>query len=173
MDSIRRLVVIRHAKAEPFAASDVDRVLAPSGRSDGRALGAWLAGAGIVPDRAYVSYAARTRETWAVVAEGAGWSLEPQLDGGLYGTDEDGVLELVHTTPEDLRTVLVVGHNPTMASLAQLLDDGEGPGSADLAAGTFPTSAAAVFEVAGAWSEVAPMQARLTAFHVARAADDD
>ncbi|WP_278255878.1 histidine phosphatase family protein [Nocardioides convexus] len=79
MDS-RRLVVIRHAKAEPYAATDVERVLAERGRTEGRLLGQWLAGEGIVPEAAYVSYAARTRETWDVVAGGAGWSLQPEYD---------------------------------------------------------------------------------------------
>jgi len=165
----RLLVVVRHAKAEQLAASDVERVLSARGRADGRALGAWLAAQGITPDVAYVSYAARTRETWEVVAEGAGWSLEPQLDGSLYGTDEDGVLELVHATPADASTVVVVGHNPTMAMLVQLLDDGEGAASGARDLVTFPTSAAAVLTVEGSWSDVVALGCRLESFHVGRA----
>ncbi|MBV6726675.1 SixA phosphatase family protein [Nocardioides daeguensis] len=171
MEKQRLLVVVRHAKAEQFAASDVERVLSPRGRDDGRALGRWLADEGITPDVAYVSYAARTRETWDVVAAGAGWGLAPQIDGNLYGTDEEGVLELVRSTPEHASSVVVVGHNPTMAMLVQLLDDGEGEASGSVELGSFPTSAAAVFEVAGAWDDVAPMGGRLRACHVGRAAD--
>ncbi|XBB68890.1 hypothetical protein ABFU82_06135 [Nocardioides sp. WV_118_6] len=171
MDNQRLLVVVRHAKAEPFAASDVERVLTDRGRHDGAALGAWLAAQGVRPGVAYVSYAARTRETWHVMAGAAAWALAPHIDGNLYGTDEDGVLELVHTTPEDVATVVVVGHNPTMGMLAQLLDDGEGAATGAVATEGFPTSAAAVFAVPGAWAEVEPMAARLVAFHVGRAAD--
>jgi phosphohistidine phosphatase len=171
VNSIRRLVVVRHSKAEQFAPSDLERVLSPRGRADGKVLGEWLAGQGVVPGTAYVSYAARTRETWQVVAEGAGWELEPHIDGSLYGTDEFGVLELVHTTPEDVETVVVVGHNPTMEMLAQQLDDGEGTATGSVEMGTFPTSTAAVFEVDGQWSDMAPMRARLQAFHVGRAAE--
>lgn len=168
MEKQRLLVVVRHAKAEQFAPSDVERVLSARGRDDGRALGSWLAGSGIDPDVAYVSYAARTRETWDVVAGGAGWELAPQVDGNLYGTDEQGVLELVHTTPDDATTVVVVGHNPTMAMLVQLLDDGEGPASGEVELGAFPTSAAAVFTVDGTWDDVVPVGCRLVAFHVGR-----
>ena len=167
----RTLVVIRHAKAESFAASDDARVLTPSGHRDAHAAGAWLAARGIIPDSAHVSDAARTRETWRDLAAGAGWTLAPQIEGALYDTDETGVLELVHAVPDDVRTVVVVGHNPTMASLAQLLDDGAGPGSAALTSGSFPTSSVAVFEVAGSWHDIGPMQGRLIAFHVARADD--
>lgn len=168
MEKQRLLVVVRHAKAEQFAPSDVERVLSARGRDDGRALGAWLAAEGIAPDVAYVSYAARTRETWAVVAGGAGWDLAPQIDGNLYGTDEDGVLELVRTTPDDASTVVVVGHNPTMAMLVQLLDDGEGEATGAVELGSFPTGAAAVFELTGPWGDVAPMGCRLQAYHVGR-----
>lgn len=169
MQTSRRLVIIRHAKAEPYAPTDVDRVLADRGRVEGRMLGEWLASEGIAPDAAYVSYAARTRETWDVVAAGAGWTLEPVYDGSLYGTDEDGALDLVRDTPDEASTVVVVGHNPTMGMLVQLLDDGEGAATGSVALGSFPTSTAAVFTVDGAWSDLGPMQARLDAFHVARA----
>lgn len=169
MEKQRRLVVVRHAKAEQLAPSDVERVLSERGRADGHALGRWLAEQGIAPDIAYVSYAARTRETWDVLSAGAGWDLAPTVDGSLYGTDEDGVLELVHTTPAEAATVVVVGHNPTMAMLVQLLDDGEGEASGVVELGTFPTGAAAVFEIAGPWEDVAAMAGRLVAFEVGRA----
>jgi phosphohistidine phosphatase len=169
VDSIRQLVVVRHAKAESFAPNDVDRVLADSGRADARALGLWFKEQGIVADAAYVSYAARTQETWQLVADAAGWDVEPEIDGTLYGTDEDGVLELIRETDDGARTAVVLGHNPTIGLLAQLLDDGDGgaPAATDLAG--FPTCTAAVFEVTCSWAEVAPMCARLRAFHVARA----
>ncbi len=169
MENTRRLVIVRHAKAEQFAPSDIERVLSPRGRADAAALGGWLAGQDITPDMSYVSSAARTRETWAAIAEGADWALEPQIDGALYGTDEDGVLELVQTTDDGINTIIVVGHNPTMAMVAQLLDDGDGTATGAVEMGTFPTGTAAVFEVAGSWSEVVAGTARLEQFHVARA----
>jgi phosphohistidine phosphatase len=169
VETTRRLVIIRHAKAEPYAPTDVDRVLADRGRVEGRMLGAWLGAEGVVPDAAFVSYAARTRETWDVVAAGAGWTLEPVYDGGLYGTDEQGVLDLLHGVPAEAGTVVVVGHNPTMGMLVQLLDDGEGAATGSVALGSFPTSTAALFTFDGAWADLAAMQARLDAFHVARA----
>ena len=165
----RLLVVVRHAKAEQLAASDLERPLSSRGVDDGRALGRWLAAEGVHPDVAYVSAALRTRQTWAALAEGAGWDLEAHVDGALYGTDERGVIELVQATPDDAATVVVVGHNPTMAMLVQLLDDGEGEASGAPELGGFPTGTAAVFEVPGEWSGVDTMGCRLRAFHVGRA----
>ena len=169
MERERLLVVVRHAKAEPFAASDAERPLSERGTGDAHELGIWLAAQGVVADVAYVSYAVRTRQTWSAVAEGAGWTITPHFDGNLYDTDEEGVLELVRTTPESARAVVVIGHNPTVGMLAQLLDDGEGEATGAVATEGFPTSAAAVFVVPGAWAAVEPTSLRLSAFHVGRA----
>lgn len=168
MEKTRRLVIVRHAKAETFAPSDDQRPLTDRGRTDGRSLGEWLGTQGVVPDAAYVSAALRTRETWEVLAAGARWDLEPVYDGGLYDTDEEGALDIVRATPAGSATVVLVGHNPTVGMLVQLLDDGEGEASGAVAAGTFPTSTAAVFEVPDAWADLGPMTSRLTHFHVAR-----
>ena len=169
MDITRRLVVVRHAKAEAYGSSDFERELAPRGRRDAAAAGAWLAEQGVRADAALVSAATRTRQTWEIVAEAAGWSVEPDLDHSLYGADEDGVLDLVRSADDAARTLVVVGHNPTMGLLAQLLDDGDGPPEAvDQLMRGYPTSATAVFEVTGGWADVAMGRARLTLFNVGR-----
>lgn len=161
------LVVARHAKAEQGGAVDHDRELTDRGRADAAEAGGWLAGRGITPDRALVSAAPRAAQTWAALAEGAGWDLPPDLDRGLYGADPDTVLDVVRGLDESCACAVVVGHNPTMEIVAQLLDDGEGDDAAtrDMASG-FPTSAVAVFVVEGSWAELTT--ARLTGFHVGR-----
>lgn len=170
MDSPHRLVIIRHAKAEGYAASDVERALSPRGRKDAKAAGTWLAGFGVTPDVALVSGAARTRETWQLIAEAAGWSTAAEFDEALYGADEDTVLDLIAATDEAVGTLLVIGHNPTVGMLAQLLDDGDGPAEAvDSLVMGYPTSAVTVFDVAVPWARVGPGCATLRAFEVARA----
>jgi phosphohistidine phosphatase len=63
-------------------------------------------------------------------------------------------------------TLVVVGHNPTMAYLAQLLDDGTGDEQAGRRMATgFPTCALAVFAVRGRWADLDLASARLVAFH--------
>jgi phosphohistidine phosphatase len=87
----------------------------------------------------------------------------------LYTAGPETALDLVRETPDDVEALVVVGHNPTMAYLAQLLDDGEGDERAghDMATG-FPTSALAVFAVTGSWAGLDLASARLVAFHVGR-----
>ena len=160
----RRLLVIRHAKAGP-AHSDAERPLTPEGVRSAEATGAWLAGEGLRPDHALVSAARRAAETWEALCRGAGWELEPELSQALYAAEPDTALDLVREAG-DADTLALVGHNPTMGSLAQLLDDGEGepePGT-EMATTGFPAGAVAVFEHDGAWSELAWAGARLVAY---------
>jgi phosphohistidine phosphatase len=160
---------MRHSKAEQAGPTDFERELSSRGRVDGAATGAWLSDQGVAPDCAVVSAAARTQQTWAAVAQGAGWHLEPTFDHGLYAADPDTALDVLRALDEACSTAIVIGHNPTMASLAQLLDDGEGDVEAGNAMVTgFPTSAAAVFRFGGSWADLAPGVATVTGFHVGR-----
>jgi len=160
---------MRHAKAEQGGPSDFERPLAGRGVSDAGAAGAWLASLGVSPDYALVSAALRTRETWEAVASGASWTLSAVLDEGLYAAGPETALDLLRALDPAVESVVMVGHNPTMAYLASLLDDGTGDTDAGNALATgFPTSALAVFAYDGPWSDLDPASARLTAFHVAR-----
>ena len=69
------------------------------------------------------------------------------------------------------RSVMVLGHNQTMAYLAHMIDDGSGDEAAttELTSGGFPTCSLAVFEYDGDWAELDVTSARLVAFHVGRA----
>ncbi|MGZ4456179.1 MAG: SixA phosphatase family protein [Nocardioides sp.] len=166
----RVVVVMRHAKAEESGPTDAERELAERGRADAAAAGRWLAERGVEPEHAWVSAATRTRQTYAAVATAAGWSLDPSVDRGLYAAGPETALDLIRATPDDARTLVVVGHNPTMAYLAAMLDDGEGDEDAagEMAAG-YPTSAVTVLEYAGAWGDLDQASCRVVAFHVGRA----
>ena len=166
----RRLVIVRHAEAEQAAATDAERALAASGHDDARAGGAWLAGRSVRPDHALVSAARRAQETWASLAAGAAWEVEPEVSRSLYTAEPETALDLLREVPAEAAAVVVVGHNPTMASLAHLVDDGTGDEAAatDLAVRGFPPCSIAVFEYDGAWVALDATSARLAAFHVGR-----
>lgn len=168
-DSTRRLVVMRHAKAEQTAQSDMGRGLSERGARDAADAGRWLAEQGVVPEHALVSTAERTRQTWSAVAQAAGWDLEPEFDTALYSAGPEAALDLLRLVPPDVTSLIVVGHNPTMAYLVQMLDNGEGDeqAGAELMAG-YPTSAVTVFSYDGAWAELDMTSAAVLAFHVGR-----
>ncbi len=167
-DGPRRLVVMRHAKAEPTAPSDHERALATRGHRDAQEVGRWLREQGISPDVALVSDALRTQQTWEQIATSASYDLDPTWSAALYAAGPDTAFDLIREVDEAVMTLVVVGHNPTMAYIAELLDDGEGDADATtgLVTGGFPTSALAVFAVAGGWADIGPGAGRLEAFHV-------
>jgi phosphohistidine phosphatase len=165
----KRLVVMRHAKAEPYAETDAERELTPRGHEAAEAAGRHLAALQTVPDHALVSSAVRTRQTWQAVREGSGSAATEEISEQLYAASPAAVLETLRLVPEETETCLFVGHNPTAAHLAAELDDGEAdPEVLRGLLGGFPTCAMAVFEVGGAWSELGEAGARLIHFYPGR-----
>ena len=142
---MRRLLILRHAKAEPFSgADDFARTLTERGRADAQKIGAFLADQNLSPDRAIYSGAARTRETFEIVAAGQPRRFEAEAQNALYEASRFLILGLLRELPAAARTHLVVGHNPGMADIASLLA-GEGGAMERLRmASKFPTGALAV-----------------------------
>ncbi len=151
-DQPRRLLVLRHAKAATPEGelSDRDRPLAPRGRRDAPGVGAWLAGSGWVPDLVLSSDALRARQTTELVLEGlvGAGSAEPSVEyvAGLYEASVHQVLHVVADVADEVATVMVVGHEPTMSAVTAVLTGKQAE---------FPTSAVAQIELSGTWSEVA------------------
>jgi phosphohistidine phosphatase len=166
----RRLIVMRHAKAEPFAETDHARRLTDRGVAAARDVGAHLRDSGIRPDFVLVSSAERTRDTWAAVSELAGaGSAEVRLDDAVFTGSPDVVLEALQAAPADAGTVMFVGHNPTAAYLCHLLDDGEGePAAVSGLLEGFPPGAVAVMEIGVPWSELGPETGRVVGYYVGR-----
>ncbi len=165
----RVLVLMRHAKAQHYAPSDHERELEPRGRRDAADAGAWLALHEIECDYALVSSAARTIETWEALRKAAEWDVDPDVDDSLYAAGPETALDVIRSLPEEASSVLLIGHNPTVAHLAQLLDDGDGDDDSisEMSQG-FPTCALTVFDYDGDWADLEVGSARVTGFHVGR-----
>ncbi|HLS41079.1 MAG TPA: histidine phosphatase family protein [Ornithinicoccus sp.] len=169
----RRLLLVRHAKAEQGGAADHDRELTDRGRADARAAGEWLAAAGLVPELVVCSTAARAAQTWQEMAAHPDLAkVEVWKDRNVYNADAETLLEAVSEVPEDRSTVAVVGHAPGVPDLAvELLDEEDETHDDDaltFIAESFPTMACAVLEVPGPWSDLAPGTGVLRSLHVAR-----
>jgi phosphohistidine phosphatase len=151
-----RLLLIRHAQAAAGQV-DADRPLTAPGARHAAAIGAWLTAAGVVPDRVLVSPALRAVQTWEQAGTALAEGPQPIVDPRIYDNTVEALLEVLRETPDDLGTVVLVGHNPSVGALAGVLDDGEGPGAARqaLEAG-FPTGAVAVFDLGVPFSGIAP-----------------
>ncbi len=167
---LRRLVVLRHAKsAWPEGVPDHERPLAPRGRRDATAAGRALADADCLPDLALCSTARRARQTWELAA--AQWGTPPPVrhDQRLYAADVPELLAVVRTVPAEVRTLLLIGHNPGLEELVLTLAGDSLNDALDDVRTKFPTSAIAVLAWYGAgWRSLGPGTALLTGMKVPR-----
>jgi phosphohistidine phosphatase len=162
----RTLVLLRHAKAEtPTDDPDFDRRLTERGAKDADAAGSWLADRQIQPDLVICSPAARTRETWQSVSIAFPAAPEVRFEKDLYWGGPTEVFDLLRAVPPTVRTVVVVGHNPTMSEVSALLiPDADYDGIAV----ELKTAGLAVHRADGPWSATEPGSMGLVERHVAR-----
>jgi phosphohistidine phosphatase len=107
------------------------------------------------PDAVVCSGAARARATAGVLAAALGTG-PPAVEGALYRADADDLLAWARQLPDDAATVAVVGHNPAVSDLVDLL---AGP---DAAAPGMGTATVAVVHLAvPRWAAVAAGDGRL------------
>jgi phosphohistidine phosphatase len=170
----RTLVLLRHAKSEQVEGkADHDRSLTVRGVRDAAAAGRWLHDHGIVADLVICSTSKRTRQTWDHAAHGGAQTEFVEYRRAVYQGGTAGILEAIREDGGTVRTLVVVGHAPTVPDLASALTDGRGSREAHVAMGDgFPTCALAVLRHDRDWSDLMPGTASLERFHVARADDE-
>ena len=167
----RRLVLLRHAKSDwPPGVPDEDRPLAERGVRDAVAVGELLAGdEALLPDLVLYSSARRTRETWTLASRA--WDTPPPSleEPELYGADADELIGLVGELDQGVQTVVLIGHEPTMSTVATRLAGPESSaGDLERLREKFPTSGLAVLRFETDWSGVSPGAGVLERFEVAR-----
>jgi len=114
-----RLVLFRHAEAVPHAADgDRERSLTPAGIAAATRMGVHLRDAGIVPDLVLVSSSRRTRETFAAAEAGYAATWPARFEPSLYNAPDETVQALIGETPAEIKCLVVIGHNPSLAECA-------------------------------------------------------
>lgn len=142
----RTLILLRHAKSDwSLSADDIDRPLAERGQAQAPLAGRWLASNAGRIDLAIVSPARRARETWELVAAELASAPPARVDDLVYAASADRLLDVVRDVPDDVHTVVLVGHNPGMEQLASLL------AGRDV---IMRTANIAEIGIAGGWSEL-------------------
>lgn len=165
MPPTRTLVLMRHAKAEAYAGSDAARPLALAGRRQALAAGEQLAASGVRLDAALVSAAVRTRQTWELLASRIPDAPTPRFHDDLYDATARTALDVVRAAEPEAATLIVVGHEPVMSSLAVLLHGEGGAGASEVdGAGVaadlaqirvgIPTATRCVLTFEGEWADL-------------------
>ena len=178
----RRLILIRHAKAEQPTAgqADTDRPLAARGLLDAEVGGHELARIA-VPDVVFCSPSRRTRQTWRSVLDGLSAEVKTQEGQAeprpevhyvqaLYEATTFDVIETVRRAAPGASVVVVVGHEPIMSeTTVALAGPGSDPDAVQHVKNGYPTGGIAVLAVEREWAGLAPGDGRLEQFVVPRA----
>ena len=162
---MKRLTLLRHAKStwDDPVARDFDRPLNRRGRKAARRIGEEMRALGLAFDAVIASPAVRVKETLGEVEQGYGRGLGATFEQAVYLASPETLLDLVRAADESASSLLLVGHNPGLESLA--IDLTSGAGLRDQVAIKYPTATLAEIELPVAtWKEAAAATGRLARF---------
>ncbi len=166
------LALLRHAKSnwEVPGTPDFERDLAPRGLEAAPRMGAEIARSGFSPDLVLCSSAVRARMTYDLVS---GFIKPPprevRHEDRLYMASARQLLDRIHDIPDNVRTVLLVGHNPGFHELNIALIGEAAPQAERATKSKFPTCAFAVYTFETEhWQDVAPRKGRVVHFATPR-----
>jgi phosphohistidine phosphatase len=156
--TLRRLILLRHAHAQPQQSNQPDsaRPLSPTGEAEADAAGRWLAAHGPLPQRVVVSTAERARATAERVLAQTGY-IDQRNDERIYEASPGDLFEVLGAHA-DAESLMLVGHNPGFESLAALLSTGQSGDHRGM-----PPAGIAVLDFDDG-AEIEPGTARLSAF---------
>jgi phosphohistidine phosphatase len=153
---LKRLLLLRHGKSDWANPDqpDNERPLNDRGQRAAALMGAYLRQRGLAPDLILSSAAVRTRETAQLVLAALQAPVPLEFRQELYLADPKTIVDVVRGTPDEVATLLVIGHNPGMQLAALKLSAGDPAGRRDEIEDKFPTAALAVIEFdVASWSK--------------------
>jgi phosphohistidine phosphatase len=171
---MKTLYLMRHAKAgwDDPQQRDFDRPLTPRGQAAAVLMGRFLRAQNIQVDVILASPAVRNAMTWDRLEASWKSGLAPIFEESIYMATVDTLVGLVQASPRNIKTMMLLGHNPGMEDLSfKLIGDGD-EGGIDLLDHGFTTAAIAElrFDVAE-WSDITAKSATLQRFITPRSLD--
>ncbi len=120
---MKTLLLMRHAKSswKDTELSDIDRPLNKRGKKDAPFMGAVLKEKELVPQLILSSTAVRARQTVELMAAACNFSGEIRYLDSFYLAEPAAYLRGLAETPDSLERVMVIGHNPGLEGLLQIL----------------------------------------------------
>ena len=148
---MKTIVICRHAKSDwNTGSSDFDRPLNKRGQGDAPLMGKLLHGYDLSPDLIISSPANRARTTAEIIAKEIGYTGEIRFEQSIYDYGAGNIFSMLQDLPEEINTVMIFGHNPTLETLVRFMLNLGG----DI---TMPTSAMVCIEShASRWASLIP-----------------
>ncbi len=152
------IYIFRHAKSSwdnPDLA-DFDRPLSLRGQRAGVLMRDYIQFADMEPDLVLCSSSVRTRQTLDAILPAIGAQAELKYDRRLYNGGAQALLNRLRRLPEEVASVMVIGHNPALQALATRLAGSGDPEALIRLDEKFPTAALATLVVQQEhWQDVA------------------
>ena len=121
---MKEIYVLRHAKSswDNSSLSDFERPLADRGISDAKKMSKFLKDMNIKIDKVLCSNAIRAKETFDLTADGFNFEIDKATySDKLYFGDTTTIIQDLKELDESLNNILIVGHNPTLHYLVEIL----------------------------------------------------
>ena len=120
---MKTLLLMRHAKSswKHTETKDFDRPLNQRGEKDAPRMGRLLKEQELIPQLILSSPAVRARKTVEAVVEASGYTGEVKYFDSFYLAEPSVYIDFAKTLPDDLERVMVVGHNPGLEAVVQML----------------------------------------------------
>lgn len=116
------LLVMRHAKAEPFNdKGDHDREITDKGEKQAKIVAKGLVGMKLLPDRVACSGAVRARQTLERMLKVFGDHPKVEYRQALYDGGMQSVFDELANAKDKTRVLMVLGHEPTVSVSCQWL----------------------------------------------------
>jgi phosphohistidine phosphatase len=118
------LMLLRHAKSDwsDDGQADMDRPLNSRGESAAKVMGRYMADNALVPDVVLCSPARRAMQTWEIAAKQVSSPPATRVEPDIYNFgDGQMLLQCLRTGAGKARSILIVGHNPSIENLANML----------------------------------------------------
>ena len=120
---MKELLIMRHAKSSwsNVHLSDHQRPLNKRGKNDAPRMGKLLKRMELTPDLIISSTAERAMTTAELAALSSDYEQEIELTSDFYHAEPEAYLEVLRDVDDKYGRVMVVGHNPGMEDLVELL----------------------------------------------------
>ncbi|MDH5765361.1 MAG: histidine phosphatase family protein [Gammaproteobacteria bacterium] len=118
---IKKLLLVRHAASDyaGLGVKDIDRVLNDRGIQQAHSMATYLKKKGIYPQLLLSSPSTRTRKTALFFVDSFGIGENRiQIVDDIYEAEPDTLLEIIRNVSDTVDTLMLVGHNPSIALLA-------------------------------------------------------
>lgn len=121
---MKQLWILRHAKSDMGHAGlpDIERTLNNQGIETASAMGRWLSSKGVNPDLLICSPALRARQTAELVSAGIGYPVgRIRSEDEIYEATPETLLDVIAQTDPDISSLMLIGHNPGLSMLVNML----------------------------------------------------